>query len=78
MALTLDCKKFFYLQGLASEEDESSINWAPVLADAGLILASALQCILAVMSGYKCYKKVCPCSKRDHSRLSETDSHDEK
>ncbi|KAK6643245.1 hypothetical protein RUM43_004750 [Polyplax serrata] len=54
------------------------INWPPILADSGLILASALQCVAAVFSGYKCYKKVCPCLKNNKKQLSEADSQKEK
>ncbi|KAL0279480.1 UNVERIFIED_CONTAM: hypothetical protein PYX00_001025 [Menopon gallinae] len=59
-------------------EGEHTINWPPVLADAGLMLAAALQCIVTVISGYKCYRQVCPCLRKNHNRLSETDSSNQK
>lgn len=61
-----------------NEEDSNIMNWPPVLADVGLILAAALQCVATVFSGYKCYRKVCPCLRSDHNRLSDADSHNEK
>ncbi|XP_069697494.1 uncharacterized protein [Periplaneta americana] len=39
-------------------------NWAPLLSNCGLLLISCAQCLVAIVSGYRCYRQVCPCGKR--------------
>lgn len=49
-------KHFFHLQGEFGE-----IYWPPILANIGLLLASALHCLLALISVYHTAKRVCSC-----------------
>ncbi|KAK3911964.1 Envoplakin, partial [Frankliniella fusca] len=52
----------------AEEEDAGaspgSSHWERVLASCGLLLASGLQLLAAIASGYRCYRLVCPCAAR--------------
>ncbi|KAJ1527482.1 hypothetical protein ONE63_007455 [Megalurothrips usitatus] len=41
-----------------------SSHWERVLASCGLLLASGLQLLAAIASGYRCYRLVCPCAAR--------------
>lgn len=39
-------------------------NYLAVLANVGLVLVSAVECILAAVSSYKSARAVCPCFRR--------------
>lgn len=47
-----------------------SSHWERVLASCGLLLASALQLLAAIASGYRCYRLVCPCAARTSRKHS--------
>nr|CAD7595176.1 unnamed protein product [Timema genevievae] len=48
------------------------LNWSHVLANCGLLLVSAGECLVAVLAVYRCYQRVCPCSRRAHQPLRES------
>jgi hypothetical protein len=46
-------------------------NWAPLLANCGLLLMSCAHCLVTIVSGFRCYRQVCPCvGHRDRKQPS--------
>jgi hypothetical protein len=73
-------KVFFCLFQVTSDVDiNDGTNWAPLLANCGLLLMSCAQCLVTVVAGFRCYRQVCPCTrqggrKRASSRWALPDS----
>uniref|UniRef100_A0A1B6EG46 Uncharacterized protein n=1 Tax=Clastoptera arizonana TaxID=38151 RepID=A0A1B6EG46_9HEMI len=55
------------------QPDMPLTNWAPVLANLGLLMTTTLLCITTVVAAFKVYRKVCPCTA-PHDRLLGSDS----
>ncbi|KAJ8897512.1 hypothetical protein PR048_002859 [Dryococelus australis] len=47
------------------------LNWAHVATNCGLLVASFSECVLAAVSAYRCYRRVCPCARHDRRRSPE-------
>ncbi|XP_067005806.2 uncharacterized protein [Anabrus simplex] len=45
-------------------ESEEGIDWPPILSNCGLLVVSALHCLIAIVSIHRCYRRVCPCASR--------------
>jgi hypothetical protein len=39
-------------------------NWAPLLANCGLLLMSCVQCLVTIVSGFRCYRQLRLCNAR--------------
>lgn len=58
-------KMFFFPTQVKSYVDvNDSPNWAPLLANCGLLLMAFAQCLVTIVSGFRCYRQVCPCARR--------------
>jgi hypothetical protein len=62
----------FLLSQVKSDADiNDGPNWAPLLANCGLLLMACAQCLLTIVSSFRCYRQVCPCARqRDKKRPS--------
>ncbi|KDR12999.1 hypothetical protein L798_13205 [Zootermopsis nevadensis] len=49
-------------------------NWAPLLASCGLLLMACAQCLVTIVSGFRCYRQVCPCARRRDEKQPLPDS----
>lgn len=47
-----------------SQVSSDGQNWAPLLANCGLLLMSCAQCLVTIVSGFRCYRQVCLCAGR--------------
>ncbi|PSN41489.1 hypothetical protein C0J52_18145 [Blattella germanica] len=45
-------------------DEEYGPDWAPLMANCGLLLISCAQCLVTIISGFRCYRLVCPCARR--------------
>jgi hypothetical protein len=58
-------KVFFFLSQVNSDVDiNDGHNWAPLLANCGLLFMSCAHCLVTVVSGFRCYRQVCPCARQ--------------
>lgn len=58
--------------------DESNrTNWAPVLANVGLLIISSVECLTTIGAAFRCYWYVCRCKRRRTSliKYSRTKNH---
>jgi hypothetical protein len=63
-----DTWTFIYFLSQVSSDGR---NWAPLLANCGLLLMACAQCLVTIVSGFRCYRQVCPCAgRRDRKQPS--------
>ncbi|KAJ9581511.1 hypothetical protein L9F63_023315, partial [Diploptera punctata] len=60
------CEMFFSIVSILRSEnqdegEEYGPDWAPLMANCGLLLISCAQCLVTIVSGFRCYRLVCPC-----------------
>lgn len=51
-------------------EDSTRTNWAPVLANMGLLIITSVECLTTITAAFRCYWYVCQCRKRRPSLVS--------
>jgi hypothetical protein len=61
---------FFSTQVKSYVDVNDSPNWAPLLANCGLLLMAFAQCLVTIVSGFRCYRQVCPCARQRDKRHS--------
>ncbi|XP_065210307.1 uncharacterized protein LOC135838554 [Planococcus citri] len=58
--------------GLIQIEDTGRTNWAPVLANVGLLIITAVECLATIAAAFRCYWYVCRCGRRRPSLIDES------
>lgn len=53
-------------------EDSGRTNWAPVLANVGLLIITAVECLATIAAAFRCYWYVCRCGRRRPSLIDES------
>lgn len=50
-------------------DDTARTNWAPVLANIGLLIITAVECLATIAAAFRCYWYVCRCRRRRRRSL---------
>jgi len=50
-------------------DDSTRTNWAPVLANVGLLIITAVECLATIAAAFRCYWYVCRCRRRRRRSL---------
>ncbi len=50
-------------------DDSTRTNWAPVLANMGLLIITSVECLATIAAAFRCYWYVCRCRSRRSSLI---------